>query len=176
MARLLNLETSEEVKNIIEAGYVLKPHGIRGKLKVKIYDEFVSFFKNIPVFIDNKKYTCESIKVVPNDIFIMALKEVKNRDMSEDLSGKKLFIESEVYEKQVELQPDDFTQESILGMEVWTHQGLFLGKVSNTFKTDFSDYIETDNGHIIPFMKRYIIEISVENNRIDIQWEEDDED
>ena len=176
MARLLNLETSDEVKNIIEAGYILKPHGIRGKLKVRVYDEFVSFLENNPVFINNKKYLCESIKSVPNDIFIMTLKEVKDRELSENLSGSKFFVKENMLRAEVEKDPDSFEHQSLIGMEVWTHLGEFLGKVSNTFKTDFSDYIETDNDHIIPFMRRYILSISKEDNKIEVEWEEDDED
>jgi len=176
MARLLNLETSDEVKDIIEAGYVLKPHGIRGKLKVRIYDEFVSFLEKNPVFINNREYLCESVKSVPNDIFIMTLKEVKDRELSEELSGSRLFVKEDLLKADVGEDPDSFSHQTLIGMEVWSHLGEFLGKVSNTFRTDFSDYIETDDDYIIPFMKRYILDISREKNRIEVEWEEDDED
>ncbi|MBQ9781803.1 MAG: 16S rRNA processing protein RimM, partial [Clostridia bacterium] len=73
-------------------GTVLKPHGIKGELKIKYFADSFASIKNCKVvFIDGKEYKVTKLKLDSGDFAFLGLDGVIDRNMSE------LFRNKEVY-------------------------------------------------------------------------------
>lgn len=80
---------------MIQIGYTKKPHGLKGELKVQIFEEYEEDFletevvflvlkgKNIPFFIE---------KINEGNDLVVKLEEVESREDSAVLAGKEIFL------------------------------------------------------------------------------------
>lgn len=88
---------------MIQIGYTKKPHGLKGELKVQIFEEHEEDFfetevlflvlkgKHIPYFIE---------KVTDANVLVVKLEEVDSREDSALLAGKEIFLrEQDVKER-----------------------------------------------------------------------------
>ncbi len=91
-------------RRLIELGYVIEPHGMRGELKVELYNsESTAFAPGLPLFAaksaeqikpDDAPDKVETIKAQSFGV-VVKLAGVSNRTAAEALKGFKLFVERE---------------------------------------------------------------------------------
>lgn len=76
--------------DILTIATILKPQGIRGELKVKVYLDSADDLKNITqVYISDEKYTVLNVRAAGEYAYI-ALKGVADRNAAELLRGKEI--------------------------------------------------------------------------------------
>ncbi len=114
-------------ENIITVGQILKPQGIRGEVKVKVYLDDAEDFKGIKeVIIDGEEYAVLSARGKGEFAYI-SLRGVADRDAAELLRGKDLGAERELLPEPPEGR---FYIADLTGCKVVSSSGEVIGTVS----------------------------------------------
>ena len=128
-------------KDLFPIGRVIKPHGVRGKLKIDYFGEdFGQFHYYQKVFIEDwmgrlKSY--EILEATPHPPrLILQLKEIGTIEDVEPLVGQEIFIRKECLPN---LPEGEYYWIEILGMAVETEEGKRIGKVREIFPTGAHD-------------------------------------
>ncbi len=158
------------MREYLSVGFVLKPHGVRGAIKVEPLTDDVTRFKNMKhVFIEEAgnyiKYDIES-RSVTTAYVLLKLKGVDNPDMAEKLRNSYLWI------KRTEgrtLGEDEYYWGDIIGCNaVFSDNGKVLGKITDIMHLVSNDVYTVNTGKeevLIPALKQYI-SFDVENNTV----------
>jgi 16S rRNA processing protein RimM len=172
-------------KNLFPIGRVVKPHGVRGKVKVEYFGEDLHRFSLYrEIFIEDEKGKPEPYEVleaVPQPPrLILRLKGIEKIEEAEPLIGKGILIEKEALLK---LGEGEYYWMDILGMKVETQEGKRIGKVRKIFPTGAHDVyvVEGKRGEILlPATEEVIQSIDLKRGvmkvvRMEGLWEDEDE-
>ena len=89
-------ENLEDTTNLIEIGSIIKPHGLKGELKLKLHSPESNLILNIDnIYVDNQIIKIDYSKKVSNGILIKFVSK-NTRNSIEDLIGKKLFVDKDI--------------------------------------------------------------------------------
>ena len=89
-------EKLEDTANLIEIGLIVKPHGLKGELKLKLHSPESNLILNIDkIYIDNQIFKIDYSKKVSNGILLKFVSK-NTRNSIEDLVGKKLFVNKDI--------------------------------------------------------------------------------
>tara|TARA_B100000212_G_scaffold198350_2_gene149659 strand:- start:4183 stop:4692 length:510 start_codon:yes stop_codon:yes gene_type:complete len=89
-------EKLEDTANLIEIGLIVKPHGLKGELKIKLHSPESNLILNIDkIYVDNQIFKIDYSKKVSNGILIKFVSK-NTRNSIEDLIGKKLFVNKDI--------------------------------------------------------------------------------
>lgn len=146
-------------------GTIIKPHGIRGEVKIKVHSDFNRFERDMKVIINNNEYVVES-KRIQNEILLVKFVSIKNRNDAELLKGLDVFTN----ENTDELKENEFHFSSLIGLEVW-EKDTKIGEVT--------EVMEVPQGHIlvikgskprilIPFINNFIVEVTEDKILVDL--------
>lgn len=152
----------------IYIGEIINTHGIKGEVRIRSDFKYKKdvFKKDFNLYIGKDK-----IKEVINTYRVH-----KNYDMVTFLNINNIndvlkYKGMNVYVNKDELSIDGILDEDIIGMMVYSNNKE-IGKVTEIMKGVANDIlvIEKDkNRHLIPYIDEFIINIDVENKRIDIK-------
>ncbi|HUL20331.1 MAG TPA: ribosome maturation factor RimM [Thermodesulfobacteriota bacterium] len=172
-------------KDLFPIGRVVKPHGVRGKMKVEYFgDDLDRFSSYREIFIENETNRLEPyeiLEVLPQPPrLILRLKGVEKIEEVEPLIGKNIFIEKEALP---ELEAGEYYWADLLGMEVETPEGKRIGRVKEIFSTGAHDVyvVEGKRGEILlPAIEGVIQSIHLKKRvmkvvRMEGLWEDEDE-
>jgi len=172
-------------KDLIPIGRVVRPHGVRGKIKLEYFGEDVNCFPpSREVFIEVKAGNLQAYKILETTPqpprLILHLKGIERREDVEPLIGKEVFIKREVLP---DLEEGEYYWTDLLGMSVETQGGKKVGRVKEIFSTGSNDVyvVEGKRGEIfLPATGEVIQNIDrkkgvMKVNRKEGLWEEDDE-
>jgi 16S rRNA processing protein RimM len=172
-------------KNLFPIGRVVKPHGVKGKMKVVYFGEDLHRFSSYrEIFIEDEKSGLESyeiLEVIPQPPrLILRLKGIEKIEQPEPLIGKRILIEKEALP---ELEEGEYYWADLLGIKVETQEGKRIGKVKEIFPTGAHDVyvVEGKRGDIfLPAIEEVIQSINLKKRvmkvvRMEGLWEEDDE-
>ena len=172
-------------KDLIPIGRVIRPHGVRGKIKLDYFGEDVNRFPPFrEVFIEAKAGNLRSYEIlettpqVPR--LILHLKGIKKREEVESLVGKEVFIKREALP---DLEEGEYYWMDLVGMSVETKEGRKIGRVKEIFSTGANDVyvVEGKNREILlPATVEVIQSIDRERGVLKVSrkgglWEEEDE-
>jgi len=173
------------VKNLFPIGRVVKPHGVKGKVKVKYFGEDLHFFSFYhEVFIEGEKGKPEPFEIMEAisqpPRLILRLKGIDKIEETEPLIGKEILIEKEALPG---LEEGEYYWVDILGMEVETQEGKRIGRVKEIFPTGAHDVyvVEGKRGEIfLPATEEVIQSINLKKRvmkvvRMEGLWEDEDE-
>lgn len=148
-------------------GKVLKPHGVRGQLKIKHYGESPEEFLTIKrIFVKErienalKFYIVKSIKPF-NRYFIMVLEGIDNLEEAERFRERELFIEKKIFNQ---LSSGEYFWHQLIGLTVYNAKEEILGKVESILPTKGHDIYVVNKGEaelMIPAVPYFIKEVSV---------------
>jgi len=172
-------------KDLFPIGRVVKPHGIKGKIKAEYFggdlDQF-SLYRE--VFIEDSRaglQPYEIMEVTPQPPrLILRLKGIETIEKAEPLIGKEILISKDSLPK---LEEGEYYWFDILGMRVETEEGKKIGRVKEIIPTGAHDVyvIEGRRGEILlPATDKVIQKINIEKGlikvmRIEGLWEDEDE-
>jgi 16S rRNA processing protein RimM len=172
-------------KDLFPIGRVVKPHGVKGKIKVEYFGEDIN---RVPpyreIFIEEKAgrmQVYEILEATPQPPrLILRLKGIERREEVEPLIGKEILVKREALP---ELEKGEYYWVDILGMIVETPEGKRIGKVKEIMSTRAHDVyvVEGRRGEIfLPATEEVIQSIDREKGvmkviRMEGLWEEEDE-
>jgi 16S rRNA processing protein RimM len=172
-------------KEFLSIGKVIKPHGVRGKIKVEYFGqdwEQPSAYRE--VFIEDETGELKAYKILevnshPRQL-ILQLKGLEKIEEVEPLIGKEILIRREALPK---LPDGEYYWIEILGMDVETEEGRRIGRVKEIFPTRANDVyvVETERGEILlPATAEVVRSIDPKRgvmriSRTEGLWEKEDE-
>jgi 16S rRNA processing protein RimM len=150
---------------MIEIGRILKPHGIQGQLKVRLYsDNFEDFISRGFVYVKKEtrtwrlEYTVE--RVEPPFLYLYA-DEVKTRTEAEALCGLPLLLNRNDLE-----EPDEGEHYvvDLIGLNVVDENGVKLGVLKDVLQHGAADVyvVRGPRGFMFPAVKRVITKVDID--------------
>ena len=83
--------------NLLEIGKILRPHGIKGAVKVESYIDESFSFKNVYIGKDKQPATIKSIQHLNKDFYIITLSILPDIDTAEKYRNQSIYINREDY-------------------------------------------------------------------------------
>ena len=173
-------------KNLFPIGRVVKPHGVKGKMKVEYFGEDLHRFSSYrEIFIEDEKSGLESYEILEVILqpprLILRLKGIEKIEEIEPLIGKKILVEKKAFP---ELEEGEYYWADLIGIKVETREGKGIGKVREVFSTGAHDVyvVEGKRGEIfLPAIGEVILDIDLGKRvmkvaRMEGLWEDADED
>ena len=173
-------------KNLFPIGRVVKPHGVKGRVKVEYFGEdlhrFVSYHQ---IFIEDETGNPASYEILETSPqpprLILRLKGIEKIEQTQPLIGKTFFVEKEALP---DLEDGEYYWADLLGMKVETREGKRIGTVKEIFSTGAHDVyvVEGKRGEIsLPAIGKVILDIDLATRvmkvaRMEGLWEDADED
>ncbi len=160
-------------ENLLLIGKVVKPHGVRGWLKVRVYsDSSTTFSQAGSIFIhtrDDRWHERELISVKPHKgHFLVELKGVDTRNKAEELRDADIYISKDILQK----EEGEFFWYELIGLKVYLVSGKYLGKIVQILPTGSNDvYIvkEKEKEYLIPAIEDVIKEVNIEAKKMIIE-------
>jgi len=158
----------------ITIGKVVSTQSNKGEVKVLPLTDSTDRFKNLDtVFLRNinnlTTLNIEKIRIKENAV-ILKLKDIENIEEAKTIVGSFLEVERK---NAVKLPKDTYFIFEIIGLEVYTENNIFLGKVENVISTGSNDvYIVKDKNKkelFIPAIREVVKNINLEKKRITIK-------
>jgi 16S rRNA processing protein RimM len=156
--------------NLVHIGKIVTTHGYRGEVKVYPLTDFPERFQYLKEvsLISPKEQKCLLVERVRlhKRYIIMKLKDCHTMSEAEALKGWTVAIpEEQVWP----LGEDEYYCFQIIGLDVYTDEGLPMGVVRDVFPTGSNDVYVVKKGqkeYLIPATKEVVKEINLEGRKI----------
>lgn len=160
-------------QEFIVIGKVVSTQGNKGEINVLPLTDSTDRFKDLTnVFLrNNHSQTISDIEKIriKKDMVILKLKDIENIEEAKMIVGSFLEIKRK---DAVKLSKDTYFIFDIIGLEVYTDNNIFLGKVENVISTGSNDvYIVKGKDKkelFIPAIREVIKNINLEKKRMTI--------
>lgn len=156
------------MKEYIKVGKIVNTHGVKGCVKcVPLTDDAERFEELEYVYTekDNVSRKIEDVWYRKGIVYIM-LENINDMNTAE--SFKDTFIS--ILEDQLrELPEDSYYVFDLEGMEVYSTEGEYLGKINVVYQTGANDVYEIVNKNksfLIPAVKDVVKEVNIENKKM----------
>ena len=158
--------------DLVMIGEVVKPHGIKGEIKVYLFSEKPQNFKHYKeIFLRGpSESSTESFKVVKSreqgKLSILQLEKIETREAAEDLQGRNIWINKADLPA---LDSGEYYWQQLNGLIVVTDEGQEIGRVTKLFNTTAHDImIVASRGHefMIPVQSDIIRDIDEQGGKI----------
>ena len=84
--------------NLLEIGKILRPHGIKGAVKVECYvDEHFSKFKEVMITNKLAKAVVKNVQNLNKDFYIVTLDVIPDIDTAEKFRNQSIYIDRDLY-------------------------------------------------------------------------------
>jgi len=130
--------------NYLVLGEILRPHGIRGEMKMKIFtdhpERLINELKTIylgdkPTEDNADKYKLKSARF-HKEALLITLKGVADRNDAETLRGKKVMVD---IDNAVPLEEGEYYLHQLIGLSVQTDDHVELGTIREVIETGAND-------------------------------------
>ncbi|QBP18605.1 ribosome maturation factor RimM [Acetilactobacillus jinshanensis] len=163
--------------NYYDVGYVVNTHGIKGELKVASKTDFPKqrFAKGSQVYLKT------SLKRIPltvdgcrtqMDLYLIHFKGYDNINDVLFMKHHLLQIDEKAHQ-QINLKPDQYFYQQIIGLKVVDVQGHPIGTVSNIMKTGANDVwvVSRPGKHelLLPKIKQVIKKVDFSHHQVIVQ-------
>lgn len=143
----------------IEVGKYVNTFGIKGEIKIFPYVEYLDKLNYI--YLDNKKMEIKKLRFKKN-VAIVKLKGIDDINEIEPLKGKIVTIDES---DKPELPEGTYYNEDLIGMEVYTDDEKYLGKLDDVFNTGANDIYQVGD-ILLPVIDDVVKKIDIKNNKI----------
>jgi 16S rRNA processing protein RimM len=172
-------------KKLFPIGRVIKPHGVKGRVKVEYFGEDLhrlSLYREI--FIENEKgrpKAYEILEAIPQPPrLILRLKGIEKVEQAEPLIGEEILVEKKAL---LGLEEGEYYWMDLLGMKVETQAGKRIGEVREIFPTGANDVYVIEGKRrqiLLPATEEVIQSIDLRRRlmtvvRMEGLWEDEDE-
>lgn len=161
--------------NYLQVGRIINTFGIKGELKIIPLTDSVERFSQLDyVFIEDekmdKKLTIQKFRVHKN-ILIIKFREINTIEEAEKYKNKYIVIERDRANK---LPEGSYFICDIIGLDVYSNDDNFLGKIKDVIKTGSNDvYVcyNKENGKevLIPAIKQIVKEVNIDKGYMKIE-------
>ena len=158
----------------IVIGQIIRPHGVRGELKVKPLTDYPARFQELDIvrieFPDGKSQEYKINRVaMHNNLLNLALEGVNTRDQAEALRLAYVII---TRDELLPLESGQFYHFELIGCFVRTMDGRELGQVKEIMTLTANDVLvvkSSESEFLIPMIKDVIKNIDTESAEIVIE-------
>ena len=156
-----------------EIGQIVNTFGIKGMVKVKPFTENIEQFGELEkIYIKNKngkkEYKIQEVKY-HKQMVLIKFDGIENPEDAELLRGSYLIINRKDAKP---LEEGTYYIVDLLGLEVYTDEGILLGKVDDIFNTGSNDiYVVKDElgkQVLLPGIDDVIKKVDIENGKITV--------
>jgi 16S rRNA processing protein RimM len=167
---------------LLAIGLVVRAHGVKGKIKVKMYSGEMDALASVPsllfqdAFLGNRfphaertegycRFVIQSVQSIKG-FAIISLEGIDDMDEAQSLVGQKLFIHKEDLPKTGE---DEYYYYELEGYRVEDRDGNFIGEVSRVIPSPAHDILEikTRAGEkMVPFVDSFVPRVRREDRVI----------
>lgn len=151
-------------------GKILKPHGLKGEVKVLNSSDFPRFKKNKIVYLKDDDYKALQIKEVKEGVpLIVSFKGYDNIDKILPLVGKDLYAMCE----DSDLGPNEYYYSDLIGKDIYNQNNELRARVIDIRELPQGKYlvcIRDGKNKLIPFNEFFIKDVLVDRiiiNEID---------
>lgn len=152
-------------------GKITSPHGVRGELKVLPMTDDMSRFDLLDTITvrSGKKvteYVIENVRYHKNKV-LLTLEGIYDKDQADGLRNGLIEIPRD---QGVELEEDRYYIVDLVGMDIFEN-GKRIGRLKEVLQYGAADlYVIDENGKdwMLPATKENILDVDMENNRIDV--------
>ena len=157
----------------LEVGKIVNTFGIRGQVKVVPFtDDIKRFDKLKSIYIERKKelqpYKIENVKYT-NNMVILKLEGIDSIEEAEKYKNCSIKIDRK---NAIKLPKDTFFIADLIGLPVYTDEGVLLGKVDDIYNTGSSDiYVVKDElgkQILLPAIKDVLKDIDLDGEKITV--------
>lgn len=166
-----NIESASS-SDLLLVGKVIRPHGLKGLLRIKAYaGSEASFLEAETVLfktVSGETCNCTVTSVTPHkNIFLMGVEEVSSADQAEMYRGAEILVQKETLTR----EDDAFFWHELIGLNVYLDTGECLGSISRILTTGSNDIYVVKEGEkeiYIPAVYEVVTEIDLENGKMTI--------
>jgi 16S rRNA processing protein RimM len=156
---------------LVPLGIFGAPHGVRGELRVKSYTgdpKAIGAYGDLTDRIGKSVFKLATLRALKDDMLVVRLAGVDNREAAEKLTGVALFA------RRSQLPPpsdDEFYHDDLVGLEAATREGAALGfvvAIRNFGAGDILEIAPASGGEtlLLPFTKTVAVAIDFDARRI----------
>ncbi len=147
-------------------GKILKPHGVKGSVKVEIITSFPEHFLELnTVYIEhnNQKqaYSIEEARLSNRFVFLK-LSGIDDYDRAASLRNHYIYIAQEDLKP---LSENEYYIHDLIGLKVFDEQGAFIGTLRDVWTYSANDIyvLKTDDGaeHLIPAIQSVVKSVNL---------------
>ncbi len=170
----MTVQSFREAESFILLGTVIKPHGIRGELKVRPFTETpgnFTHYRQLYLSAEDGQakvpYTNVQARISGNAV-LLKLKEVGTRDQAEQLTGMQVWLPcSEL----PELEVDEFYLYTLEGKQAYTTDGQTVGTVTGLLSSSGQDIMviqAAQDEFLVPVVREFIKAIDPQKVILDL--------
>lgn len=153
-------------ESFVVIGQALKPFGIKGEIKIKVFTESLEPFENSSVLTFGET----PLRVVSvrahKGCALVALEGVDTPEKAHGLSGSLVKTE---YSNLPGKEEDEYFWFELIGMKVSTVDGRDLGEVTHITATGANDVIHVEGTYgevLLPMIEDVVLEVDTENKEM----------
>jgi 16S rRNA processing protein RimM len=154
-------------------GYVLKPQGLKGEIKVNPVSPDLERFKLLEkVYLKNdtiQTYLVENVRI-SNRFVYLKFSEVNTRDEAEQLRDCEILVDPD---ERIRLSAGEYFIHDLLDCQVFTQQGDLLGTLVEVWQNSSNDVYVVKNQLgveiLVPAIKDVIKNVDIKAKKIIIQ-------
>ena len=155
----------------LEIGQIVNTFGIKGMVKVKPFTDNIERFSNLEkIYIKNKsgqtEYKIQEVKYHKNMVLIK-FEGIENPEQADLLRNSYLIVDRETEEP---LEPGRYYIVDMIGLDVFTDENEYLGKLEDIYNTGSSDiYVvknELGKQVLLPAIEDVIKNIDMDNKKV----------
>ncbi len=155
-------------------GKIIKPHGIKGQVKVLSFAESPETFRDFgQVCLKEKKGRERLIKIssviLAGGGVALGLDGIEGREAAEALRDAELFITKDQLE---ELPEGEYYRHELIGLNIVTTEGLKIGKIEEVMPTGSNDVYVVRQGekeYLVPALSEVIETIDLKKGEMIIK-------
>ena len=158
-------------------GKIVKPQGLDGTVKIKIYTDTFARFKKVNKVLVNEETSYKNFKFIRgfSDFVYAKIEGINNRTDAENARNTSLYIyKQDMYS----LDEDEYFVNDLVGMQVLDENNNLLGVIKEVEQYGASDIlvIQTLDGEVsVPFIDALVIDIHVKEKTFIVRKEKFDE-
>lgn len=155
--------------DIFRVAQILRPHGIKGEVKVYPLTDDLSRFKKLreafiernwqyePVAVEGSKRAAEAV--------VLKIEGIDTPEQAEKLRGLYICVDRQ---HAVKLPEGTYFVSDMIGCSAETTEGEKLGSITDVFETNANDVYEIRGKRklLIPALKKLLVRVDIENKRI----------
>ena len=159
------------MQEYLEIGQIVNTFGIKGMVKVNPFTDDITRFDKLKKVYICKKASMEEVEIEEvkyhKNMVLLKIKGINDMNQAEKCKGLYLKIHRK---DAIKLPKDTYFIADLLGLEVYTDEGVLLGKVDDIYNTGSNDIyvVKDDLGKqiLLPGTKEVLKEISLEKEKI----------
>ncbi len=155
-------------------GKIVGSHGIKGRLKVRsetqIFERQLEKLKELTVYrgLSKRTFKLKGFEPYKGGTYLLELEGVTDRNSADELVGGEIWVKDS---ETVELEPDEFFYDELIGCQVLLENGDVVGEVREILQQPASDVlvVDTKDGEVlIPFISEFVKNVDVKGRKITI--------